>query len=467
MKNIFKLLLLATGVLFLYSSCKKVDDLPFYGKGTAPVLSSSVTTIAAATVDSNKTAVTFSWTSPNYATDSTLQKFIVEIDSSGRNFSKAVKFVVNKSLSKSFLAKEINDILLGFGFAYNKPYDVDVRITSSYANNNEQYQSNVLKLKMTAYVIPPKVVPPASNKLFLVGSSTAGIWNNTVPAPAQQFKRLDSVTYEGTFYMNGGGQYLLLPENGSWDHKFNVADATVPGLVNGGSFGLDLGSANIPGPATTGMYTVKVDFQRGLFTVTKVKQYGLLYVPGDYQSWDPSKATALGSVDNDGKYDGYVNIPSGGSYKFKFTSTPDWNNAIGDGGGGSLVIGGGGDLSVPDAGFYHIEANTVAKTWLATKTTWGVIGSFSPSNWGADIPMTYNAGEGRWSATITTVAGDQFKFRANGGWTLNYGDETGSGSLTPGGGNIGDTGKNFAVPAGTHTIYLYLNNAGYYTYSIQ
>jgi hypothetical protein len=128
-----------------------------------------------------------------------------------RNFSKKVTFVVNKDLSKTFLAKEINAILLGFGFAYNQPVDMDVRVTSSYANNNEPYQSNVLKLSMTPYLVPPKVVPPSTDKLFLVGNATSGGWGNPVPLPAQEFTRIDSVTYDGTFYLNGGGQYLFLP----------------------------------------------------------------------------------------------------------------------------------------------------------------------------------------------------------------------------------------------------------------
>lgn len=465
MKNIFKYLLLAMSVLFLYSSCKKVDDLPFYSNGTPAVLSSSVTTIAPVTADSNKTVVTFSWTSPNYSSSASKQKFIIEIDSSGRNFSKAAKITINDSLSKTFLAKDINNILLGLGFAYNKAYDVDVRLTSSYPNNNEVYQSNVLKIKMTAYLIPPKVVPPASKTLFLVGSATAGGWGNPVPAQVQQFKLIDSVTYEGTFFLNGGGEYLLLPVNGSWAQKYSVEDKTVAGLANGGKFGADL-SANFPAPAATGMYKIRFDFQSGTFTVTKVKQYALLYVPGDYQGWSPATAPSLGSPDNDGKYEGYVNIPTGNNFQFKFASTPDWNNAIGGTGTGSGTLGGGNNIAVADAGFYKINANTVANTWSATKTTWGLIGSFSPSNWSNDVPMTYSAADNKWTATITTVAGDQFKFRANGGWTLNYGDD-GAGNLVENGANVGDAGKNFAVPAGTHKISLFLNNSGYYTYMVE
>jgi hypothetical protein len=477
MKNTYKLLFAAI-LLTAFAACKKVVPLPFYGNGIAPVLTSSSTDITPVTSDSNKVAVTFSWTNPKYATDSSTQKFIIEIDSSGRNFSKEVTMVVTGVLSKTFLAKELNTILLGFGFAYNVSYDVDVRITSSYANNNEQYQSNVLKLKMTPYVTPPKVVPPASKTLYLIGGATAGSWNNPVPVPAQQFTMIDSVTYQGTFYLNGGGALDFLPVNGSWSSKYNVIDATA---AAGGIFQSSTGPGmDIPGPAKTGMYQITVDFQHGIFTVTPVTIFGLLYVPGDYQSspnWTPATASSLGSPKSDGSFDGYVNIPSGGTYQFKFTNEPDWNGIIyGDTSatGTSGVLGGGNNLAVPGVGFYHIVANTTANTWSASKTTWGIVGSFAASNWGAspDAVMTYNTQLNAWVGTITTAAGDQFKFRANNSWAggnqnPNLGESGGTGSLVYGGDNIGDPSKNFAVPAGTHTITLFLNNSGYYTYMIQ
>jgi hypothetical protein len=258
---------------------------------------------------------------------------------------------------------------------------------------------------------------------------------------------------------------FFYPLNGNWDHKYNVEDATLPGLASGGKFGLDLGNANIPGPATTGMYTIHVDFQQGTFKVTSVQQYGLVYVPGDYQGWTPATAPTLGSPNNDGVYDGYIEFPAGGTYEFKITTTPDWSNALGDGGGGTLSPTGG-NLTVPGPGFYRLEVNTVLNTWAATATTWSLIGSFAASNWGTDIPMTYSSGDKKWTGTITTVAGDQFKFRANNGWTLNYGDDKGKGTLTIGGANIGDASKKFSLPAGTHQVSLILNNAGYFTYNI-
>ena len=474
MKNIFKLLLLATGIVFINSSCKKVDPMPFNSNGIAAVLTSSAMVIAPPAADSNKTAVTFSWTNPKYANDSATTKYVIQIDSSGRNFSRAVSKTVTGKLSYTFTAKELNAILLSFGFAYNKPYDADVRVTSSYSNNNEQYQSNALKLKMTAYVTPPKVAPPVTNALFLVGGASAGGWGNPVPAPAQQFTRLDSVTYQGTFFLNGGGQYLLLPLNGNWDHKFAVQDNSISGLSAGGDFGFNDGAvfnANFPGPSASGLYKITVDFQHGKFTVVPAGAFSFLYVPGDYQGWTPASAPAIGSPKNDGSYDGYVNIPAGGSYQFKLTSTPDWSNAFGDGaaGGtsGTLVAGGSNNLLFPGPGYYRLAVNTTINKWSATATTWGMIGSFAASNWNNDIAMTYSRDDNKWTGTITTSPGDQFKFRANHDWGINLGETAGTGSLSYGGDNIGDANKNFAVPAGTHKISLFLNNSGYYTYMVQ
>src|SRR5882724_6838869 len=148
MKYFSKLFLAAFGFVSIFTACTKIDNLnkvdpiPVYQLGVSPVLSASVTTIAPLVADSNKNAVTFSWTFPKYATDSATIKYIVQIDSAGRNFSKAVSRTITGSLSSTYLNKEINTILLGLGFAYNVQYNVDVRVLSSYANNNEQYKSN-------------------------------------------------------------------------------------------------------------------------------------------------------------------------------------------------------------------------------------------------------------------------------------------------------------------------------------
>lgn len=192
--------------------------------------------------------------------------------------------------------------------------------------------------------------------------------------------------------------------------------------------------------------------------------YPSLWVPGDYQGWDPSSAPRISSKNSDGIYEGFVNITAG-SLQFKINNAADWNHVnYGDGGGGTLSTSGG-NLSVPTVGYYYITANTNNLTWKATKKTWGLIGNgpVASNNWSNDVPMTYNAATGKWTVTTNFVAGE-FKFRANSDWSdpkNNFGDNT------PADGVPDYNGNNIQVTAGTHTVTLDLHVPGNYTYTIQ
>lgn len=464
MRHILKTLSIILGTVALFAACTKTDTLPFYKSGTAPALTSDVTTFAPTPADSNNTVLTLSWTNPGYATDSNTVKYLVQIDSAGQNFAHPYTKEVTGVVNTSFTAKDFNAVLLSFGFDFGVTYSVDIRVISSYANNNDQQFSNTITIQATPYVVPAKVLPPQSKTLYLVGSATAGGWGNPVPLPAQQFTMLDSLTYQGTFYLSAGGEYLMLPVNGDWSQKYAVADNTVPNLSAGGDFGYYSNdnqsefNSNFPAPSASGMYTILVDFQHGKFTVTPVKTFSFLYVAGDYEGWNPATAPTLASVNSDGSYEGYVNVPSGGTYEFKLTSEPDWNGTnYGDGGGGTLSTSGG-NLTFPGAGYYKINANTTDNTWSVTATTWSLIGDFN--GWSSDADMTYDDGSKSWTGTITVGSNGGFKFRANHDWSLNYGDSGADGSLE-------QNGDNLAITAGTHTITLYLGNSGYYTYKIQ
>ena len=270
MKVIYKIFFQAIIIPFLIAACDKADKLSLFEPGSAPVLSSSSTTVAPAAADSNNVAVTFSLTSPDYATDSAKVKYVIEVDSTGRNFSNAVTKTVSGALSASYIAKELNAILLGFGFAFNQSYEIDVRITSSYANNNDLYKSNVIKLNVTPYKIPPKVALPASGKLFIVGNATAGGdatgWDNPVPLPTQEFSRIDETTFGGIFYLNAGKSYLILPVNGSWDTKYGGTGGNNSNNVDGDNFKFT--GSDLKAPATSGMYKIILDFQTGKFATT-------------------------------------------------------------------------------------------------------------------------------------------------------------------------------------------------------
>ncbi|MCD4696915.1 MAG: SusE domain-containing protein, partial [Bacteroidales bacterium] len=51
-----------------------------------------------------------------------------------------------------------------------------------------------------------------------------------------------------------------------------------------------------------------------------------LWIPGDYQGWSPETAPVIYSYTDDGVFKGYMWMPEGGTYEFKFTSAPDWDH---------------------------------------------------------------------------------------------------------------------------------------------
>ena len=385
MKHIFRLLTMFALLAGLFISCDKVDDLTQNALGKASVLTASTATVAATAADSNNTAITFSWTSPQYAQDTSLYKFIIQIDSTNRGFAKAVSKTVTGTLKGSYIAKELNAILVdNFGFAYNTPYDIDVRVISSYGNNNERYTSNTLKIRVTPYVTPPKVTPPTTTRLFIVGSATPGSWTNPVPVPNQELSRIDSVTYGCILNLSASGNYLLLPVNtNTWSAKYAVVNNSIPGLSAGGDFGFNIDNpafnSDFPGPGAAGWYKMVYDFQLGKFTVTPFANALAqdLYITGDATPSNWTNAPPAGQKFtrlNNGEYEITMAFVPGKNYKFLSVSgqwQPQFGGSSATGGNLGANYGGGSDPDgVPTpavAGNYKIRVNFVSNKYTVTK----------------------------------------------------------------------------------------------------
>lgn len=188
--------------------------------------------------------------------------------------------------------------------------------------------------------------------------------------------------------------------------------------------------------------------------------YPVVYVPGAYQGWNPETANQLASVKSDNAYEGYVNYTAG-NLAFKITPAPDWTSSYGSGGGDNLSKTGG-DLTVPAAGYYRLEANISTLKWVATKTEWGITGSATPGGTTTDTKMTYNSATQTWSITANLTAGN-LKFRANSD-AANVKNTLGltKGKLAAGGSDI------TVATAGNYTITLDLSKAaGNYAYTLK
>ena len=146
MKNMYQR---ALGILvmgMLAAACTKIQPLPLYEKGKAISLTTSTATVTSTAADSAKTVLGLTWTNPLYAADTSSFKYVISVDSTGRNFSKEVTRTVIGKREFSLLGKELNALLLNYGFALGTGYDLDIKVASSYGNNNERYESNVVKV---------------------------------------------------------------------------------------------------------------------------------------------------------------------------------------------------------------------------------------------------------------------------------------------------------------------------------
>ncbi|MCF6170132.1 MAG: SusE domain-containing protein [Bacteroidales bacterium] len=170
-------------------------------------------------------------------------------------------------------------------------------------------------------------------------------------------------------------------------------------------------------------------------------EYAKLWVPGDYQGWNPAEAPNIYDFDGDGIYTGYIYFPAGGTYEFKFTSDPDWEHTnYGNGANpGELDTDpGAGNLTVPDSGGYYVEVDIENLSWTYELQNWGVIGEWL--GWSEDINMIWDADNQYLWVTVENIPAaenQRFKYRANDGWDVNLGaKDPDDGTLVPGGADI-------------------------------
>lgn len=246
----------------------------------------------------------------------------------------------------------------------------------------------------------------------------------------------------------------------TWGGTTFIVHAPVGGSMLPADFGIDGGwggvrttSAIVAKFPAVGSGSVVVAPNPGNTT------YPVLYVPGGYQGWDPTKTnTVLASANVDGKYEGYLYFPDANT-EFKITDGPSWDVNYGDTGADGVLDAGGDNIKAVDPGMYKIDVDLNTLTYTLLKTEWGLIGSATPGGWDSDQNLTYDATAGTWSIQLDLVPGD-IKFRANDDWGLNYGDNGPDALLERDGSNIA------IANAGNYKITLFLDKPDH-TYSIE
>ena len=387
MKKILAIFSVILGAVLVFSGCTKVEDLKYYDKGTPVNLTASKTTVALTRADSTSPVVSFAWTDPKYGTDTSNYKFVVEIDSAGRQFSNSVKRVVTGQRSTAFTGRELNAILLGFGFALDKAHTLDVRVTSSYANNNEQYKSNVVTMTVTPFADPSKLETTATSVTgtLTTGTEKALTFNWTPSFPGYSGKVTYTLQYDST-----GKNFANLDELALGDNVY-TRDMT-KGEINESAL-----ASGIAG-GTTGKvdYRVKAVTAQGAVaysntvsvTVNTYVPVIRLYLPGGYQAatgqgnnWSPETAPEMirdmrSNVLNKLYYT-YMYLPAGA--EFKITAGRSWD--VNYGGTGGNLSAGGANLTVPTAGVYRISVDLANMKYDIREGRMGVVGGATGAGW--------------------------------------------------------------------------------------
>ena len=430
-KYINKILVAVLGIA-VFTGCEKVDGLPKYELGTAVTLSVDKTAVSPTPADSLSPVVTFTWTSPEYATDSNTYKYIIEIDSTGRNFSQKATRIVTGQLSRSLTGKDLNGILLNYGFTLGTPYELDVRVVSSYSNNNEKYISNIVKISVTPYNDPSVLT---TEKTTVTGTlATASDPSNTFSWTASFNGYTGNVTYVL--------QYDSATKNFANAHDIPVGVNLLNIALNQGEMNQTALSSGIPGGNSGKVeYRLKATTAQGAIsysntvsvTVNSYLPVVRFYLPGGYQGstgngndWDPGTApelirdTRAGAFNN--LYYIYIYLPAGA--EFKVTQGRSWDVNYG-GTGGNLVAGSPNNLSVTTAGFYRISIDRTNLKYDIREGRMGFVGDVVPAGWNPpNVFPTYALGN---SGTNLFVGISDL---TPGGWKLIDSDSWNNGDLT-------------------------------------
>ncbi|MBP6024698.1 SusE domain-containing protein [Ferruginibacter sp.] len=466
MKYFSKPIIAILASVAIFSACSKLnikdkeDVLPVYQLGVSPVLSSSSVAIAPTLTDTNGIAVTFKWTNPKYSNDSATTKYILEIDSAGKNFAKAQSKTVIGVLSTTLISRELNAFLLNLGLKLNVAQTVDIRLISSYNNNNERYTSNIIKTTVTPF--PDPAILKTANTSVTCALATASSPSNTFDWAAAFKGYAGIVTYTL--------QYDSANKNFANVKEIAVGPSILTKGLTQGEMNTTALSSNVPGGNIGKIeYRIKAVTALGAIAYSNVVSVTIqsyfpivrMYLPGGYQAatgngndWDPGTAPELirdlrSSVFNDMYYI-YIYLPAGA--QFKVSEGRSWTTAYGTAAApGAITSNNGGNFSVGTSGYYRVTVNRTTLRYDIREGRMGFVGGSTGAGWNPpNVFPTYAMG----TAGTNLFVGIN-TFPTTGGWKLidnnawnngsNAVDETRSyGTPNGDGGTMEVNGANFA-----------------------
>lgn len=344
-----------------------------------------------------------------------------------------------------------------------RPIEHDINATLDAWFNNG---STVVKMA-TSETFQVKAIPVApviDEGYYLVGDmfNAEGVdgWN-TVSAK-QAFKHSDKDVYDDpiftlTFETKEANQcWKVIPKKNIDAETFWVAGVVGP-KIDGDVSMTGLLTSDGPGAgkiAEPGKYRLTLNMMDYSYTIEKVMYDPFIYFIGSTDAWGSSDQKLALVDDEKGTYTGYIYLadPNNAGFEFKFQRVAgSWDNAIGASNfvtfkDAAIDANNGNNLGVnAGEGVYYMDVNLSEGTISATKVeSMGMVGQFQGWDKEAPVPMTWNAEEYCFEATMAGVTADGWKFIVNKDWPINLG-----GSID----NLEQDGANLTVAGNTIKLY--------------
>lgn len=344
-----------------------------------------------------------------------------------------------------------------------RPIEHDINATLDAWFNNG---STVVKMA-TSETFQVKAIPVApviDEGYYLVGDmfNAEGVdgWN-TVSAK-QAFKHSDKDVYDDpiftlTFETKEANQcWKVIPKKNIDAETFWAAGVVGP-KIDGDVSMTGLLTSDGPGAgkiAEPGKYRLTLNMMDYSYTIEKVMYDPFIYFIGSTDAWGSSDQKLALVDDEKGTYTGYIYLadPNNAGFEFKFQRVAgSWDNAIGASNfvtfkDAAIDANNGNNLGVnAGEGVYYMDVNLSEGTITATKVeSMGMVGQFQGWDKEAPVPMTWNAEEYCFEATMAGVTADGWKFIVNKDWPINLG-----GSID----NLEQDGANLTVAGNTIKLY--------------
>ena len=294
-----------------------------------------------------------------------------------------------------------------------------------------------------------------------VGDAAAVDGWNTVSAK-QAFKHSEKDVYDDpvftiTFETTKANQYWkIIPKKNVDAGNFWAAGVVGPKVD--GSDSMEGLLTNVgPGAgkiAEPGKYKLTLNMMDYSYTIEPVNYDPFIYFIGSTDGWGSSDQKLALVDDEKGTYTGYIYLadPNNAGFEFKFQRVAgNWDNAIGASNfvtfkDAAIDANNGNNLGVnAGEGVYYMDVNLSEGTITATKVeSMGMVGQFQGWDKEAPVPMTWNAEEYCFEATMAGVTADGWKFIVNKDWAINLG-----GSID----NLEQDGANLTVAGNTIKLY--------------